>query len=298
MMKPDVQSPVPAAPRGKPGSAGGYVDMAGHAQLRQSIVAFLDILGFSQSIRATAEQGHAQLLVDRIVAAINDSREYVRQDLASEFASNPNCWGLKFFSDNLVVGYPFEGNEISPARAAWFVIRCAQRYQLRMTMNGFFLRGALSQGPLCLTDDLIFGSALLECYQLETKASIVPRVILTEPLRQMCAASLREQTEQVPPRASQSLCRDIDGWWFLSYLEAAAGVEGIDWGLVERHKQAVLQSLSHLTRHDVLPKYGWACRYHNMFCHWNREAAGYSDRYRIERIDESSAIGRLCDISE
>lgn len=280
------------------GSGSAYLDGLGHARLRQSIVGFLDILGFSQAIRTTSETGHSQELVDRILAAINDSRQYVRQSLAEEFASHPNCWALKFFSDNLVLGYPFEGQSISPALAAWFIIRCTQRYQLRMALNGFFIRGALTKGPICLTDDIIFGSALLEGYHLESKTSIVPRVILSEPLREQVAQSLQASAEQIPRDASHSVCRDIDGWWFVSYLEAAATADGVEWDLVERHKKSVLQSLSDVHRHDVLPKYGWACRYHNMFCHWHRNAPGYSDSYRIERVDERSTICRLGDISD
>src|SRR5262245_12028897 len=113
-------------------SATVYMDEAGRAKLRKSIVAFLDILGFSNSIRTTAETDDSQLLVDRLLEAINDSRQYVRQSLAQEFADYPKTWELKFFSDNLVVGYAFEGNDVSPELAARFIIRCAQRYQLRM----------------------------------------------------------------------------------------------------------------------------------------------------------------------
>jgi hypothetical protein len=129
-----------------PGSESPYVDEAGNAQLRMSIVGFLDILGFSQTIKTTAERGDSQLLLDRIRAAISDSRQYVRQDLAGVVESNRVPWAVKYFSDNLVVGYPFDGNTVSAASAAWFVIRCSQRYQLRMALNGYFLRGALSLG--------------------------------------------------------------------------------------------------------------------------------------------------------
>jgi hypothetical protein len=42
----------------------------------------------------------------------------------------------------------------------------------------------------------------------------------------------------------------------------------------------------HATRHDILPKFGWACLYHNVFCHWHRDDSAYSDRHRIDRIDD------------
>jgi hypothetical protein len=273
-----------------------YLDEQGRPRLRPSIVGFLDLLGFSQSIVSTTDPAEAQRLVERIVAAIDDSRLYVRGDLAAEFADLPHTWGIKFFSDNLVVGYPIDDDRIAAAAAALFVIRCAQRYQLRMTLNGFFLRGGLAEGSLCLTDEILFGAALLECYQLESKASIVPRVILSEPLLRRVESALSVAAGPAQDQIAHAICRDIDGWWFVSYLEAARRGDNLDWDLIDRHKRAVLDSLAGVTRHDVLPKYGWACRYHNMFCHWHRDAPGYSDEYRIARDDDRSTICRLGDV--
>jgi hypothetical protein len=275
-------------------AASGFLDENGHPRLRTSIVGFLDIMGFSQSIQNSRSPDDAQRLVDRIVGALTDARDFVRRSLAGDFAKLPRGWAVKFFSDNLVVGYPFEGPEAA-VMAARFIIACSQRYQLRMAVNGFFVRGALTEGLLCLTDDIIFGSALLESYQLESKASIVPRVILAEPLKQLVAGAVGRSGD-LQHGFGVSICRDIDGWWFVNYLEAAREADLVDWPLVAAHKRAILESLAGVKRHDVLPKYGWACRYHNMFCHWYRDAQGYSDEYRIERADESSVIDRIGDV--
>src|SRR5579871_5074403 len=184
-----------------------YIDETGRPCLRPSIVGFLDLLGFSHQVSTTVGSKNSQELLDRIVAAIDDSRKYVRS--MSEDA-NLAGWALKFFSDNLVLGYTFEDSEQQLAIAAWFVIRCAQQYQLRMAWNGLFLRGALTQGPVCITDEIIFGSTLIECYQLESKAAIVPRVILAEPLRQVIVESAESQ--QLDPETRDAVCRDVDGW--------------------------------------------------------------------------------------
>jgi hypothetical protein len=271
-----------------------YVSGTGQPLLRLSIVGFLDIMGFSQAILNCRAQSDAQTLIDRIVSALNDARDYVRRSLAGDFVSGPRGWGVKFFSDNLVVGCPVDDPQVA-VRAAQFIIACAQRYQLRMAVNGFFIRGALTEGELCLTDDIIFGSALLECYHLESSTSIVPRVILAEPLKKLVGTAL-ETAEASSHGFGTSVCRDIDGWWFVNYLEAAKENGEVNWTLIAAHKRAVVESLAGVRRHDVLPKYGWACRYHNMFCHWYRSAPGYSDQYRIERADESSVIDRVGDI--
>jgi hypothetical protein len=271
------------------------LDEAGRPRLRQSIVAFIDILGFSHA--STTNLDESQQVLDKIFAAIEDSRAFVRRSSEGSSA-RANQWGIKFFSDNLALGYALDERVEDSGLAAQFIIRCVQQYQLRMALNGFFLRGALTLGQICLTDEIIFGAALVECYQLESKASIVPRVILTEPFRQLVARSVQKDDVRAAPDLRDAICRDVDGWWFVNYLQAANGENGINWDFVERHKQSVLNSLSTTTRHDVLPKFGWACRYHNVFCHWNHNDAGYDDRYRIDRVDEHSTIFRLSDVNE
>jgi hypothetical protein len=265
---------------------GPYLDAVGHPVLRMSIVAFIDILGFSHASTSNATSAAAQQVLDRIVAAIDDARSYVRESFPGDELAKTGRWEVKFFSDNLALGYPVDERIADAATTAWFLIRCAQRYQLRMALNGYFLRGAMTQGDVCLTDQIIFGSALVECYQHESKVSIVPRVILTEPLQQLLLSA-------VSADAKESICRDVDGWWFVNYLDAAREGSEINWESIERHKISILKSLSSTTRHEVLPKFGWACRYHNIFCHWHRDAPGYADRYRVERVDEQSTISRL-----
>ena len=275
-----------------------YLDDAGRPRLRDSIVAFIDILGFSHVATSCATTDDSQRVLDSIVAAIDDSRSFVRQSFADSESARAGRWATKFFSDNLAFGYAFDDTVEDRAATAWFIIGCAQRYQLRMAMNGYFVRGALTSGPICLTDEIIFGSALIECYLLESKASIVPRVILSEPLQQLVTKSFIADSGRSDKGASQAICRDVDGLWFVNYLQAAQNAEGIQWEFIEQHKASVLESLSHTTRHDVLPKFGWACRYHNVFCHWHRDDPGYSDRYRIDRADEQSTIGRLSDLTK
>jgi hypothetical protein len=272
-----------------------YLDEAGRPRLRQSIVAFIDILGFSQISTSCAKMEDSQRILDKIAAAIEDARGFVRQSIANAENAQDNQWATKFFSDNLAFGYPCDNEIAEKAAAAWFIIRSAQRYQLKMTLNGFFVRGALTFGPVCLTDEIIFGSALIECYLLESKASIVPRIVLAEPLQQLVMESCGAGGSGSESNAQQAICRDVDGWWFVNYLQAAEIDGKIQWEFIDRHKASILESLSHTTRHDVLPKFGWACRYHNVFCHWHRDDPGYSDRYRIDRVDEHSTIYRLCE---
>lgn len=275
-----------------------YLDSNGQPRLRRSIVGFLDLLGFSQMATAQMRPEEAQQLLGRISAAIEDSRSYVRQVLSGDFANIPDRGTVKFFSDNLVLGHPCDTADATPASAAAFIIRCAQRYQLRMAINGFFLRGGLTLGPVCLADDIIFGASLIESYQLESKTAIVPRVVLSAILSDILVPTLAAAAG--PPAADmrELICRDIDGWWFVNYLHSAADCDGrIDWNLIRQHRASILAATVGVTRHDVLPKFGWVTRYHNLFCHWHRRDPGFPEDVLIPRHDEKSMIQRIDDIS-
>jgi len=265
-----------------------YLDQSGRPQLRDSVTAFLDVLGFSHTVLSAAEAGTSQQCLDHIVGALNDARAFVRDSLSTQDSAGPQRWAIKFFSDNLLLGYPLE-SAIDASAAAMFVVRCTQRYQFQMALSGFFVRGALAIGPLCVTDDIIFGTALIDSYRLEANASIVPRVVVTDPVLKAVMASGPVTDEE------DVLCRDIDGWWFVNYLQSTVGPQGVNWQQIEQHKKAVLASLSRSARHDILPKFGWVSRYHNVFCYWHRNTPGYSDEFRIQRLDEESVIVRLSD---
>ncbi len=274
-------------------SPGPYVDAHDKPRLRVSVTGFLDVLGFSQFSTAAGTIEASQAFLEKVSAALSESRAFVRTAFANHPLADPKLWALKFFSDNLVFAFPADGETSAQEEVAQFAIQCVQRYQLQMAVAGFFVRGAMTLGPICLTDEIIFGTSLIESYALESKTSIVPRVILARPLQDVLARTARTAS----PAAAVSICRDIDGWWFVNYLQAAQGPEGINWDLIERHKMSVLESLTKTTGHDVLPKFGWSCRYHNVFCHWHRDAPGFHERYRIDRVDEQSTIYLLRDIT-
>lgn len=271
-----------------------YVDTAGKPLLKRSVTGFLDVLGFS-NLSTMSGPEESQRTLEKIAAAIHDSRAYVREAFAAAEIADTARWALKFFSDNLAVGFPVGEDAEDADRVVRFALRCVQRYELQMALSGFFVRGALSLGHICLTDEIIFGPALVECYRLESKTSVVPRVIVGDALRDAVSQAVRSDGCEFPD-ALDWICRDIDGWWFVNYLQAAVGETGVHWESIERHKAAVLASLATNTRHDVLPKFGWACRYHNVFCHWHRDDAGYSPRCRIDRSDEQSTIHRLSEL--
>src|SRR5678810_922699 len=93
-------------------------------------------------------------------------------------------------------------------------------------------------------------SAASDVYKRQ--AAIVPRVIVTDPVLKAAKLDAQAKEDPILPDEHDLLCRDIDGWWFINYLQSAVGPTGVNWRQIEEHKQAVLTSLSRSARHDIL----------------------------------------------
>ena len=99
-----------------------------------------------------------------------------------------------------------------------------------------------------MTDQIIFGRALIDAYRLESSASPVPRVILAREVKAQLNGFLSRHLE-----SQDSVCRDIDGWWFVNYLQATLKDQRIDREMIRRHKESVILALDVTPRHEVLP---------------------------------------------
>jgi hypothetical protein len=62
-------------------STTAYLDEAVRPLLRESIVAFIDVLGFSNISTSCPTMEDSQRVLDKIATAIEDSRSFVRQPI-------------------------------------------------------------------------------------------------------------------------------------------------------------------------------------------------------------------------
>lgn len=209
-------------------------------RLAPCAVLFLDLLG----VRAMT-QGSEQDVQKRLVALDDVVGETVRQYVGPD-ARFP----ATFFSDTLVVATPAHDD---PADAVRLMIRDAAQLQQALTARGFFVRGGLSLGLFSVGDGLIFGPALVEAYELESRHAIHPRIVLSK------------EAEAVAPRDAR-LMRDGDGHVFVNYLDRLLDlVDSPDADLEAHAEQVTRRLLDHRGDRRIWEKYRWAAEYHNAF---------------------------------
>jgi hypothetical protein len=231
-----------------------------------SYCAFLDVLGFTQSIKVHTKAGTHNALLQRFNATLE--REIGWFDAQKSGTS----LAYKTFSDNVLLAHPVD--DMLEDAELGFLVQAIGRYQLRMAVQGFFVRGGLSRGPLYIDISHVFGQALVDAYLLEQEVALDPIVVLDEEVATVAAREVSDFAEHGHP-ALAALRRRADGRVFVNYLAACIeevigeedAVRVLDATLLAAHKANVEAALVEFcTVPRVFAKYAWLAEYHNHFC--------------------------------
>jgi hypothetical protein len=253
-------------------SSNPYQDADGGPLLRNSVVAWLDILGFEGSITEARAHGTELQLVETLAHALKRLVAELRPAAARAGVEYPPAWVVKGFTDNFVVGFPLrpraaEMSTEGEIELGMIVGRIGQ-FQLAFALEGFFLRGGITIGPLYMDENLVYGSALIEAIEAEKRRARDPRVILTESARAVIDETNARWPEELTPDAA-FLWQDSDGEVFVNYLSEICEFE-TDMGYPDvdtlcRHGDVVRKKLAAYQQQPWGPKYEWVARYHNAF---------------------------------
>lgn len=179
-----------------------------------------------------------------------------------DFLGDDSPWPAAFFSDTLVIldplskRVPVETSLMGLAvQAAWI--------QVNLAAAGFFLRGALTIGEAHLENNLLFGPALVEAYELERKAAVNPRIVLSE----QAANTMKAVMSQFGPEEGGYLRVEQDGSVFIDYLDILLDDPEDPVPYVEAHRDMVQAKLDEFRANSRLwDKYRWVAEYHDAYC--------------------------------
>ena len=238
--------------------------------LQPSVFALVDILGY-QDIMKNASDDQQTLLI-RLHEALSSSRQWLdHTNLPAALLDfgDQDLFSLKAFTDNIAIGWPLRGDRDGEAELGMAFDNLAT-FQMTMVNAGFFVRGAISVGNAYVDDIAVFGEALLDAYAGESSLARDPRIVLTNSARQYVVRHLGYYGNTPSAPQNRELKRDIDGQWFLNYLDVILSAEdhvGPFFGELEKHRDVVQSRLTqYRSRPTVYAKYAWTAGYHNWFC--------------------------------
>lgn len=269
-----------------------YLDSAGNPQLLQSVVAFVDILGYKDMTQCAIEQGQGH----EFLCGLNETMSKALQpmELTSGIWSGvPAPWSIKTFSDNIVIGYPIHHKDGELELS--IVLSRLGEFQLHMTLSRFFIRGAVAFGDLFMGDQIIFGPALIEAYYAEKHFARDPRIVLTKSAISAMTAQLKGYPAMQKAWHHDLILRDADGQFFLNYLDEIVAYEH-DMGYPDAEALALHRDVvtEHLAKFAGVPprwvKYLWTAMYHNFFCD---ERYDFPDSMKVDSSHIQIAPARL-----
>jgi len=253
-------------------------------RLQDSLCAFIDILGFKERTSEAArndassrnEETNQQRLLEEIVKALEQATTRLESGKnVTQVQSGKSRITEKFFTDNVIIGYSCKAESVQ--NDLLHLIEIVAEYQLCMATKGFFVRGGISHGLLAMNETIVFGKALLDAYELESKSAHYPRIILHPNLKQVIDVPLSSVPETDKATWARRLESDTDNFLFVNYLSALFGpsphprnptnFQKIDESMLVEHRQQIETHLADsLSKFEIKAKYFWAGNYHNLFC--------------------------------
>ena len=225
-------------------------------RLRPSVLAFIDILGYSALIDEAEKRGEQEQVFNSLYSALLSGRRRL-ENRGREFSqlrrmASKDFYVLKAFTDNIVIAWPIRDDaEVELGQA----ITKLMEFQFSMSLKGFFIRGAISIGSAYVDDIAVFGDALTEAYSGESKLARDPRIILTARSVAATKQHLGYYSNKRHAPQSKDLLRDSDGQWFVNYLESvmiAVDEAGPFYQEFEEHKAAVEIKLTKYANDPVI----------------------------------------------
>lgn len=233
------------------------------AEYSRSVVTFIDILGFSSLVRHKTS--------DEIEKLLGLAEENSRTDkMVAEYAGRRSL----SFSDTIITTCPLEGPH-GPLRHGLLFDEIMEVIFLQADMinrGSTFLRGAMTVGDVYHDDTKIFGPGLIDAYEMESKLSNFPRVvidpkILLEYEDTPALRSLDNDPDEDLKYVQSLICQDSDGLWFIDYLRGMVGnFDEPEFLLVylKNHKELILNRATENQRlNSIALKYNWLATYHN-----------------------------------
>ena len=139
-------------------------------KLVNSMVCAIDILGFSQMISDSCRDGYGDQLLKDINYLINKNKQCVVPNKYSQ-------GNIKIYTDNMIIGYPIKDDGEAELNE---ILDNVSEYQFNLSLEGLFVRGGVSVGDFYINEDIVFGPALLDAHNTESKLACYPRIILDD----------------------------------------------------------------------------------------------------------------------
>lgn len=235
---------------------------------RPSLVTFLDILGFRETVRNRTCQEVGAILdqVERFTdgrAGIIDDEKLDEDELLPKVVA---------FSDSIVRVRPIDTDW--HYGALWNELLSLVHVQGELIQFGIILRGGIALGETFISGGRVFGPGMVAAYEMESVYAKYPRIVISPHLLLAHRADPRLRGPGNPADFEEEeilklVRQSDDGLWFVDYLRGIE--EELDdvatyQDVLAGHKKLILESVKGkptAALDAIVSKHLWLARYHN-----------------------------------
>lgn len=221
------------------------------------VVAFIDILGFKSHIEESEMDPDYYVKIKRALNYIaslkadNDSGYLAEKEIGKE---------VTVFSDSIVISYP-----MSLEGAVFYLLMDVIHVQIDLLAHGILIRGGVTIGNLSHNDNIVFGKAMIEAYNLENEQAIFPRVLIAPDVLERGAVNgVNEYSEELKYLKGIVSTDKKDEKLFVEYLGQYQEVNSNDEyiTLMKRSRNVIKRGIANAPNVQVKDKYIWLRDYY------------------------------------
>jgi hypothetical protein len=232
---------------------------------REAVISYVDILGFSEMIRASAtDREHVGKIAD-LLQAVRDDLGFNPKLIRNRESISSANFVSENFSDLTIRSRFIQGSSCFKEAVLEIGYLAGTQFNLAISEN-VLIRGGVCRGPIVASDGVTFGPGLVKAYRLGSEYAVYPRIVVD---RNLAFELLADDPDD---QASRLLRRGEDGAYFIDYLfQTTHGCFWMDeWrdgcDRLQQHKHFVtsrLQDAIDSQAEKVKQKFMWLGLYHN-----------------------------------
>ncbi len=177
------------------------------------VVCFLDILGFKKYVEESVSDNSK---LKTILNVINILNKY-KSDKENDTGIVHDSIIVSQFSDSIVISFL-----ITEKDQLVLALYDLQEMIFELLELDVLLRGGIAYGKLIHTNKILFGPALHEAYNLESKIAIYPRIIIS---KRLINEYLKQNNEEFSRNFESNHIENLlikcdDGYFFIDYFSS------------------------------------------------------------------------------
>jgi hypothetical protein len=234
----------------------------------KAIVTYLDILGFRDIV-----EGSSPAKVGKILDSLERRAVPEPENDEERAGYQPE---VITFSDSIVRVRKIkkEPNLTHPFGILWNEVLDLVHAQGMLIDEGVLVRGGIAFGNISMSGRQVFGPALIDAYDLESKYAQYPRIVLSPYLFQKVRTNrllLYHDAETEIAHIGDLIRQGDDGIWFIDYARAIAQeLDEMEMYpiFLEKHRALIIERSRQFRKLSaILAKYLWLANYHNQIIH-------------------------------